>query len=184
MLTPMMGNTLPDGVTWAADTGCFAAPERFDPLTYLGWLARYQADAGRCLFATMPDVVGDAAATLAKVQPWPRIIRGLGYKPALVAQDGLESRPVPWDDFDALFIGGSTAWKLGEAATMLVRAARERGKWVHAGRVNSLRRLRHVAWQGAQSADGTFVAFGPNVNLPRMRGWIEAMNRQPMLGGL
>jgi hypothetical protein len=181
MLTPMMGNKLPDVVTWAADTGCFAKPEKFDPLTYLGWLARYQDAQDRCLFATMPDVVRDAAATLKKVQPWPRILRAMGYKPALVAQDGLEALPVPWDDFDVLFIGGSTEWKLGDHATMVIRDAKKRGKWVHAGRVNSLRRLRHCQWQGCDSADGTFVGFGPDKNLPRMKRWLETMERQPML---
>ncbi|MET7951049.1 hypothetical protein [Micromonospora sp. NPDC005324] len=31
---------------------------------------------------------------------------------ALVAQDGLKAPAVPWHAIDALFIGGSTAWKL------------------------------------------------------------------------
>lgn len=181
MVTPMMGNRLPDGVTWAGDTGCFAAPEKFDALTYIGWLAKYQDAADRCLFVTMPDVVGDAKATLAKMQPWPRIIRALGFKAALVAQDGLESLTVPWDQFDALFIGGTTSWKLGDAATGLIRAAKEHGKWVHCGRVNSLRRLRHAQWQGADSADGTFIAFGPDVNIPRMQKWLTAIEQQPLL---
>jgi hypothetical protein len=181
MMTPQMGNRLPDTVAFAVDSGCFAAPEKFDPLGYVAFMARYQYAADRCLFVTMPDVVQDAAATLKKVQPWPRIIRALGFKPALVAQDGLEALPVPWDDFDVLFIGGSTPWKLGDHATALIRAAKDRGKWVHAGRVNSLRRLRHCQWQGCDSADGTYVAFGPDVNLPKMQRWLETLERQPML---
>jgi len=177
----MMGNRLPDDRIWAADSGCFAAPEKFDPLTYLGFLADRQYATDRCLFVTMPDVVGDAAATLARVRQWPKVIRALGYKPALVAQDGLEFLPVPWDDFDVLFIGGTTTWKLGEHATRLIREAKQRGLWVHVGRVNSLKRLRHAEWQGADSADGTFAAFGPDVNIPRMRQWLRAMEAQPML---
>lgn len=181
MITPQMGNRLPDNVTWAADNGCFSAPHKFNALVYIGWLARYQYAADRCLFATMPDVVGDARATLKQMQPWPRILRALGYKAALVAQDGLEDLTVPWDEFDVLFVGGSTDWKLGDAATALIREAKGREKWVHAGRVNSLRRLRHVQWQGADSADGTFVAFGPDKNIPRMKRWLDAIELQPRL---
>jgi hypothetical protein len=184
MMTERSGHILPAERIWAADNGCFATPHLFDPLTYIGWLAKHQSANDRCLFATMPDVVRDAKATLAKVQPWPRVIRALGYKAALVAQDGLESLTVPWDELDALFIGGSTEWKLGDHATALIREAKSRGKWVHAGRVNSLRRLRHVQWQGCDSADGTFCAFGPDVNIPRMTGWLQAIRSQPYLTGI
>lgn len=182
MLTPMMGNRLPPDRVWAADTGCFGAPHKFTPDGYLAWLA--ERDHTRCLFATMPDVVGDAAATLDRIEDWPDRIRALDYKSALVAQDGLESLAVPWDAFDALFIGGTTAWKLGDHATALIREATERGKWTHVGRVNSLRRLRHARWQGAKSADGTFLAFGPDVNLPRLTKWLDALTAQPHLQGI
>lgn len=43
--------------------------------------------------------------------------------------------------FDVLFLGGSTAWKLGSAARRLTTEAKARGKQVHMGRVNSLKRL-------------------------------------------
>lgn len=178
MVTPMMGNRLPDSRTWAADSGCFSAPAQFDPLRYLGFLAKYQYAADRCLFATMPDVVGDAKATLAAVKHWPAILRAMGFRPALVAQDGLERLPVPWDDFDCLFTGGTTRWKLSEAAYQLALEAKNRGKWIHMGRVNSARRLRAAAISGYQSADGTFLAFGPDVNLPRVARWMQELETQ------
>jgi hypothetical protein len=181
MLTPMMGNRLPDGRTWCADTGCFAQPERFDLGRYLDWLAAYAAAIDRCLFATAPDVVGDAAATLARSAPVLPLIREIGYPAALVAQDGLESLAVPWDAFDCLFVGGTTGWKLSEVAYALVAEARRRGKWTHMGRVNSLRRLRAAMVGGYDSADGTFLAFGPDVNLPRVTAWLDALRRQPAL---
>jgi hypothetical protein len=181
MMTPMMGNLLPPAIPWAADTGCFSAPDKFDPLAYMAYLARYRSESGRCLFVTMPDVVGDAKATLAKIRQWPEVIRALGFRPALVAQDGLESLPVPWQAFDVLFIGGTTAWKLGDHATTLIREAKARGKWVHVGRVNSLRRLRHSQWQGADSADGTFLAFGPDINHERLSKWLTCLRVQPAL---
>jgi hypothetical protein len=182
MMTPMMGNKLPDEVPWAADSGCFAAPHKFDPVRYITWLDERKHAADRCLFVTMPDVVGDARATLDAVKDWPQIIRGMGYRPALVGQDGLERiERLPWWVCDAFFVGGTTTWKLSQHAARLVREANERGKWTHMGRVNSLRRLRAAAAMGCQSSDGTYLAFGPDTNLPKLQGWLAAMERQPML---
>jgi hypothetical protein len=181
MHTPMMGNRVELGTVWAADTGCFGAPEKHTDDGYLRWLAARAAHAGRCLFATAPDVVGDAAATLERSAPMLPRVRGAGFRAALVAQDGLESLDVPWDAFDALFVGGTTGWKLSEAAYRLVAEAKRRGKWAHMGRVNSWPRLRAAALSGYDSADGTFLAFGPDKNLPRLAGWLGRLERQPAL---
>lgn len=170
--TPKQGNLRPPGVTWCADNGCFGKGYPGDE-GWLRWLAKHQADAGTCLFATAPDVVGDAEATLRRSRPFLPRIRALGYKAALVGQDGLEDLAVPWDEFDAFFIGGSTEWKLGPAAADLAAQARERGKWVHMGRVNSRKRYRYARSIGCHSVDGTFLVFGPTVNLPKLLGWLE-----------
>jgi hypothetical protein len=159
-------------VTWAADNGCFSRNYVGDQ-RWLVWLAKHAAHAGRCLFATAPDVVGDAQATLTRSAPHLPAIRALGYPAALVAQDGLEHLTVPWDDFDVLFIGGSTEWKLGPAAAQLVAAAKRRGKHVHMGCVNSHRRWSYAECIGCDSVDGTFLAFGPDANLPRLTAWIS-----------
>jgi hypothetical protein len=181
MLTPMMGNVVDlSRAIWAADTGCFSAPEKYDEGAYLAWLAVRPPQ--RCLFATAPDVVGDAEATLAKSLPVLPKIRALGYRAALVAQDGLEGMAVPWDAFDAMFIGGTTHWKLSEVAYGLAREADERGKWVHMGRVNSWRRLKAAAVSGYDSADGTYLKFGPDVLWPRLSAWMETLQRSPRLG--
>ena len=84
------------------------------------WLAARADRAGRCAFATAPDVPLDATATLTRAAPMLPRIRAAGYPAALVAQDGLEDLPVLWALFDALFIGGSTARKLSPAASRLV----------------------------------------------------------------
>jgi hypothetical protein len=34
---------------------------------------------------------------------------------------------------------------------------------------------------GADTADGTFVTFAPNVNLPRMRVWLRRLEHEPVL---
>jgi hypothetical protein len=109
------------------------------------------------------------------------LIRQAGYHAALVAQDGFENLAIEWGAFDALFIGGSTAWKLSAAAADAMGEARRRGKWVHVGRVNSGRRLRAVDAMGANSVDGTYLRFGPDVNLPRMERWLEDLERAPSL---
>ena len=182
MLTPMMGNR-PDltGVVYAIDTGCFAQPQAYSDGWYLDYLAELAPARKTCLFATAPDVVGDAAATLARSAPVLPKVRAAGYPAALVAQDGLEDLGVPWDALDCLFVGGTTAWKLSEAAFALVREAKARGKWVHAGRVNSLRRLRTMEQAGCDSADGTFLKYGPDKNLPRLREWLRDVRERPHL---
>ncbi len=47
---------------------------------------------------------------------------------------------------------------------------------VHCGRVNSLKRLRYAASIGCQSADGTFLAYGPDRNLPVLLGWLHTLH--------
>jgi hypothetical protein len=160
MVTPRMRQRPPDGQPWAADTGRYASPQDYTDEAYLAWLARMPVAS--CLFATAPDVVGDATVTLALSAPMFAPIRALGYRVAFVAQDGLERLNIPWNDFDALFIGGTTEWKLGPAAALIAEEAGLRGKWVHMGRVNSLRRMRYAESIGCDSADGTALRFHPD----------------------
>lgn len=170
MTTPAQGNTVPAGAWWAADNGVFGKGYPGDD-AWWAWVSRLTADPARCLFVTAPDVVGDAAATLERSAPWLSRVRGLGLPVALVAQDGLEDLPVPWDAFDVLFIGGSTTWKLSAAAAALVREAKGRGKRVHCGRVNSRKRFAYAESLGCDTADGTFLAFGPDVLLDECLSW-------------
>lgn len=161
---------------WAADNGCFAQGDTFDLDGYIArldsWPAEYRR---RCLFATAPDVVGDAKATLARSRPVLPVLRAMGYRAAFVAQDGLEALPVPWDEFDALFIGGTTPWKLSAHAAVLLAQADARGKWTHVGRVNSFRRLKAFGTCGVDSADGTYAAFGPDINTPKLLAWVGTL---------
>jgi hypothetical protein len=83
----------------------------------------------------------------------------------------------------ALFIGGSTEWKLGAEARALAALAKNRGLWVHMGRVNSLRRLRYAADIGCDSVDGTYLAFGPDQNLPTQLTWIDP-DQPGLFGGV
>jgi hypothetical protein len=167
---------------WAADNGCFAEAKGswIGEAAWFQWLTELAAEAGadgraRCLFAVAPDVVGDAVKTLARSLPWLKAIRSLGLPAAFVAQDGsedLDAGLIPWDELDVLFLGGSTEWKLDpERAGVVTAEANRRGIPVHMGRVNSGRRLKLAAAWGCATADGTFLAFGPDANLPRMLRW-------------
>lgn len=177
--TPNQGNPRPPGVAWCADNGCFSKGYPGDE-QWFAWLERHAHDASTCLFAVAPDVVGDAEATLARSLPWLPKIRALGYPAALVAQDGLESIEIPWDVFDVLFVGGTTDWKLGAHARDIVRQAKDRGKWVHMGRVNSEKRYRYAHAIGCDSADGTYLVFGPDKNLPKVKAWLRTADQGVM----
>jgi cellulose synthase/poly-beta-1,6-N-acetylglucosamine synthase-like glycosyltransferase len=69
---------------------------------------------------------------------------------------------------------------MGRAAADLATEAKRRGKTVHMGRVNSEARLRHAMAVDCDTADGTFIAFGPDINLRRLGEWFARMpKRQP-----
>jgi len=179
--TPAQGNKRPVGVTFVLDNGCFS--DNFNERKWWAWLCEPEnmMAAPDCLFAVAPDVVGDAKATLERSRPWLPKIRELGYPVAFVAQDGFEDlEDIPWGEFDVLFIGGTTEWKLGPWARLAVRDAKAQGLWVHMGRVNSERRWRYADAIGCDSCDGTFLTFGPDVNLPRLLAWTRN-NGQPSL---
>lgn len=181
--TPKQGQRIPDGATWCADNGVFGKGWVGDE-KFLAWLESYTSvERERCWFVVAPDVVADAAATLARSAPWLPIIRALGYPVAFVAQDGLESiaDEIPWDGFDVLFIGGSTEWKLGAHASRFIADAKARGKRTHMGRVNSNRRFQYAGLLGCDSADGTYITFGPDVNLSKVRRWATTLETQGVL---
>lgn len=134
---------------------------------YLEYVERQDPD--RCLFAVSPDCYPDAVESQRRGLEFAPVIREMGFPVAIVAQDGAESLQWPWDEFDALFIGGERnanprlEWKVSGAAERLVHAARRHGKWVHMGRVNSGKdydsRLQRARQMGCNSADGTFLKY-------------------------
>lgn len=176
--TPKQGNKIPEGAWICADNGVFGKGYPGDDAWWT-WVQGLPRD--RCRFVVAPDVVADAAATIERSTPWLPLIRALGLPAAFVAQDGQESLSVPWDEFDVLFVGGSTEWKMSRHARALVAEAKRLGKGTHMGRVNSLQRLRYADAIGCDSADGTYIAFGPDVNLPDVLGWVREINTQQYL---
>lgn len=159
IITPRSGTKAPHRPIWCADneafTGCFSWP------VFSAWLENMTEYRSSCVFVATPDATKNAVATLEEFRWYAWRIKSLGYPVALVAQDGIESLRWP-PEYDALFIGGSTAWKLSDAADWCIRRARGDGKWVHVGRVNSNRRIRHFQLVGVDSVDGTSLTYAPD----------------------
>lgn len=168
LVTPTEGRRPLPEVQFAADNSCYGKNYPGDD-KWWRWLDNLPRD--RCLFATAPDVVGDAEATLARSAPWLPQIRALGLPAALVAQDGLENLTIPWDTFDVMFLGATTEWKLSEHAHRITREAKRRKKKVHMGRVNSRLRWGIAEYFGCDTCDGTYLTFAPDQNLTRFRTW-------------
>lgn len=141
------------GRTYAIDNGAFAG---FDAAAFASLLKRQWDSRDRCKFVACPDVVGSARRTLEVFSHWyPKLA---GWPIALVAQDGQEDLPIPWHLITAVFIGGSTEWKLSNHAAGVVKAAKAIGKWCHIGRVNTPERFDYFADLGADSIDGTGIS--------------------------
>ena len=164
----------------AMDNGAFSG---FDAGAFVRMLEAYHPYQASypCLFVTAPDVVGDAASTRRLWPFWSRLIRGLGFPPAFVAQDGLTPDQVPWDELKALFIGGSTAYKESAQVRGLCAYAAARGIWVHWGRVNGKRRYEMCVKAGGNSIDGTGFSMYPNTNIPKAAEWEAEIRQQPEL---
>lgn len=176
MIQPGMGNDFKPLQFWefGADNGAFAG--KFDAGKWLAWLGALRPYRDTCLFAVAPDVVGNAHATLERSLPFLWVIETLGFSPAFVTQDGCTSELVPWGKFGTLFVGGTDAWKFSDASLALVTEAQNRGVSVHCGRVNTWERLLRCERAGVDSADGTYLKYGPDVNFPTLVGWLDKLN--------
>lgn len=159
LTTPKHGGVvkgIKQGRRFAVDNEAFT--KEFDPMVFFQFLEMLRAYIELTLFVTCPDLVGNARLTLEKFEQWGHKIRALGWPVAFVAQDGQEDLDFP-AEFDWLFIGGSTEWKLSPAADECISRAKKLGKRVHIGRVNGQRRFWHFRMVGADSADGTMIRF-------------------------
>jgi hypothetical protein len=160
-------DTAEAGIPWAADNDCF---QRLDPIAYTRMLVEIQGLPG-CRFVTAPDVVGDWEATYERFYYWKPGLLENGQPIAYVAQDGQSESQLPWDWIGALFIGGSTEYKLSAEAERLGREAKRRGLWLHMGRVNSRKRFDYARAIGCDSVDGTSYSRWRSRWLPTALTW-------------
>lgn len=160
------------GMPWASDNQAFTG--KFNALEYATWLKKFEPYRDSCLFVVIPDVVGDANKTLelyAKYRDNPMYD---GWPVAFVAQDGQEYLPLP-DYFDTLFIGGTTNWKVSQAAIECIKIAQALGKRIHIGRVNYGKRYNWFAGlPGSEdfTCDGTRVRYE---GYKALRQWAQYM---------
>lgn len=149
--TPLTGYRRAEGIPYALDNGCF---KEFNATAWARLLD--EAESDRPIFVTLPDVVGDAARTLELFEYFK--LRTNELPRALVLQDGIEHVRIPWEDLDAIFIGGTDAFKFSPAAIAAAKTAKMLDRWVHVGRVNTAARVRN--WLGlADSIDGSGISM-------------------------
>ena len=156
-------DTAAAGIPWAADNDCF---QGLDQHAYRAMLDTIYGLPG-CKFVVAPDVVGDWEQTRQLWDEWRTDLSAAWLPVAYVAQDGQPVEHVPWRAIDALFIGGSSEFKCGDAAHDLILEARLRGgPWIHMGRVNTMQRMRLAKSWGVHSIDGTSVSMFTDKRLP------------------
>ena len=165
------------GLPWAADNQAFT--QGFDAGVFFPWLdglLRYRAS---CLFVPVPDVVGNAAATIDSYWRW--FQHFTGWPLAFVGQDGQEALEFPGDEWSTLFIGGTTEWKLSSACDDVIRRAQALGKAIHIGRVNWGERYRHFAMMSGSeewTCDGTRTRFDGTRRT--LAAWSGYMAQRPL----
>ena len=184
LVTPRSGRVheiTETGKAWGVDNEAFGGWDERKELSFsklLGRLCEHRPHPS-LKFVACPDVVADAVATRESFDRWGPIVRTCGLPVGYVLQDG--ESDVPWGKIDALFVGGSTEWKLSEHTDAAIAEAKRLGKWVHVGRVNTLRRMRHFYDIGVDSIDGTTFSKWPDKYFPAALRWLRALEREPSM---
>lgn len=138
------------------------------------------AAAERPLWAIVPDVPGNAEAT---IERWPRFAPDLeraGITLAVAVQDGMSPAdvraltPAP----RVICVGGTTEWKWSTAALWCESFPR-----VHVLRCNSPERLHELERMGCESTDGTGWSRGDRKQTAGLEAWARSYVR-PFTGPL
>ncbi len=135
---PFSGYDVRKATRWALDNGCYLPG--YNPKAILAQLEKWQGVTG-CIFAALPDVVRNHAASSLLSFEWLDTFHHYGYPPAWILQDGVTVRDVPYNEIAAVFIGGDDAFKYSRVVFDIVQEAHTRGLWVHHGRVGGKRRF-------------------------------------------
>lgn len=154
---------------FGVDNDCFNiksySEEKF--LKLLEAVSKFENVKERCKFVNAPDVLNDFEETLKLYYNWYSIIKIKYNLPiSIVLQDGANIDNIPWDYIDAIFVGGSTEFKLSENVRTIIKEAQLQKKWVHVGRVNTKRRLAYCKLLEVDSVDGSSFARFENATLP------------------
>jgi hypothetical protein len=129
--------------------------------------SKLPASPPNLLFVTVPDVPFDGVATLRRFAEWAPMMPHLPL--AFCVQDGAGAAGIPWNwpGLRCLFMAGSTDYKLSVEMAAICREGKRRGLWIHAGRVNSRKRIRYLhQLDCVDSLDGTGFDQWRDANLP------------------
>ncbi len=154
LLTPLTGYSRWSDY-FAIDNGAFSGFRRD---AFKALLDREKEHAKKCLFVCVPDVVGDGRRTL-EIFYGRHTFIPREWPVAFVCQDGSENHAICWDAIAAVFIGGTTHWKMSQHATAIIKCAKILGKHVHIGRVNTPERWNHFEKLGADTCDGSGLSM-------------------------
>jgi hypothetical protein len=181
LLCPSQGNdtmaVLSDGLPWAIDNGAFSG---FDEAKFTSLLSDCNGLPG-CLWVACPDVVGNWYGTLDMFHVWRHKIERAGLPVAIVAQDGACRLSIPWSLVHAVFIGGTTGFKLSETSRDIISTARSLGKLAHMGRVNTMQRFTVAYKWGCTSIDGSSFHMFPDIMYRKASAWMDSLERQGVL---
>lgn len=130
---------------YALDNGCFT---NWDEFAFFEMLRRTYG-LHKPLWVCCPDAVADAELTFKRWTNYSKRILDLNFRIAFVVQDGMEPQDIPKEAY-AVFVGGSTDWKLKNAEKFIGKTP-----WFHIGRVNTIKRINWAKRIGADSVDGT-----------------------------
>lgn len=161
-----------DAEPWAFDNGAFrdyTAGRAFNAPAYRTRLQRAHETPTRPELAVAPDIVAGGMASLAYSMQWLRELPR-DWPWFLAVQDGMAVEAVAevLDEFDGLFLGGTSRFKA--SAPIWARLAHTRGKRFHYGRAGTVRKMRAAYAAGAASLDSAF----PLWTRPRWAAFVEA----------
>lgn len=172
------------GVAFALDNDAFQSFTNGTPYDFKAWAAfllKVKKTKETPLWALVPDVVANRAATLEQWGMFNRVVaEDYGWRTALAVQDGMTREDVLGLRFkpDVIFVGGTSKWKWNTAHEW------SRGfERVHVGRVNGKRRLWHCQNIGAESCDGSGWTRGTTKgrNARQIEAWLENQDPHPEL---
>jgi len=163
-----------EGMAHALDNGAWHSYCAGLPFDEAAFLIAYEKFGSTADFIVLPDIVAGGLRSLDFSLAWrERLGRPIGPQ-LLAVQDGMEPADVAQYVGPRLgiFIGGTTKWKVGRLMDWGA-CARQRGAYLHVGRVNSARRIYLCEAAGADSFDGSsasrFAVTLPNLEHARQQ---------------
>lgn len=157
LVTPAEPRT--EGFPYALDNGAWSASQTGLPWNEEAFVRLCSTLGDNADWVVAPDIVAGGLASLRLSEAWLPRLASVARRRLVAVQDGMTTADVcPLLGPEVgIFVGGSTEWKLGTMRSWGM-LARERGAYLHIGRVNTARRIRLCQDAGADSFDGTSVS--------------------------